>query len=91
MLANWDKEENDIGISISKLTKAVTVWNRKVFGNVLPGKRRLEARIGGIQKAICSYPREELIWFQKSRVCWLKNGDRNTRLFHTSTLIRRRN
>lgn len=33
---------------------------------------------------------EELLWLQKSKVQWLNYGDRNTRLFHTSTLVRRR-
>ncbi|KAL8129313.1 hypothetical protein V2J09_018468 [Rumex salicifolius] len=33
---------------------------------------------------------EELLWFQKARDKWVQFGDRNTRYFHTSTLIRRR-
>lgn len=33
---------------------------------------------------------EEVIWFQKSREKWIALGDRNTKFFHTSTVIRRR-
>ncbi|KAH7838491.1 hypothetical protein Vadar_027204 [Vaccinium darrowii] len=33
---------------------------------------------------------EELLWFQKSRSQWIVMGERNTRYFHLSTIIRRR-
>ncbi|XP_021757503.1 uncharacterized protein LOC110722546 [Chenopodium quinoa] len=33
--------------------------------------------------------REEMIWYQKSRIAWLKDGDRNTTFFHLSTIVRR--
>lgn len=33
---------------------------------------------------------EELLWYQKSREKWLEFGDRNTKYFHTSTIIRRK-
>ena len=33
---------------------------------------------------------EEVIWFQKSREKWVVHGDKNTKFFHMSTIIRRR-
>ncbi len=32
---------------------------------------------------------QEIFWRQKSRVQWIQEGDRNTRFFHQSTVIRR--
>uniref|UniRef100_A0A803NWR9 Reverse transcriptase n=1 Tax=Cannabis sativa TaxID=3483 RepID=A0A803NWR9_CANSA len=36
------------------------------------------------------YRRQESMWRQKSREVWLKLGDRNSKFFHSSTMIRRR-
>ncbi|KAJ9183601.1 hypothetical protein P3X46_007430 [Hevea brasiliensis] len=32
---------------------------------------------------------EEMYWFQKSRINWLLNGDKNTRFFHAKTAQRK--
>lgn len=33
---------------------------------------------------------EEILWHQKSRRKWIMDGDRNTKYYHTKTVIRRR-
>jgi len=34
---------------------------------------------------------EEILWRQKSRVQWIKEGERNTKFFHRSTIAQRKN
>lgn len=38
-----------------------------------------------------AYLNEESLWKQKSRIQWLKEGDRNTRYFHLTTMAHRSN
>ncbi|XP_061998979.1 uncharacterized protein LOC133716290 [Rosa rugosa] len=106
----WMGLTGDFSAKINALSKALAQWNKDVFGHLFHRKRKLLARIGGIQKArdrhdnpflinleselIQEYEtireQENLFWRQKSRDKWLQGGDRNTRFFHLTTLVRRR-
>lgn len=72
------------------------------FGNIFKNKKRLMARIVGIQRSLdIKYDRAlikldkklqkelENVLYQQSREDWIKPGDRNTRFYHTSTLVKR--
>lgn len=51
------------------------------------GLIKLEARLRRELDDILE--REEILWYQKSRIEWISNGDRNTSFFHMSTIRRR--
>ncbi|CAL8164318.1 unnamed protein product [Prunus armeniaca] len=80
----WQSNNGNAIIKSAGLVSPLVSWNRQVFGCLFRKKRRLLARLEGIQR------KEELFWLQKSRNTWLKEGDRNTHFFHLSTVIRRR-
>lgn len=42
-----------------------------------------------IEKVEALWDKEEMYWAQRSRVQWIKCGDRNSRFFHSSTIQRR--
>jgi len=96
--------------ALKSLTNALTVWNKEVFGNRFQRKRKLWARIQGVQRKLNEdhnpYLRKlkmrlkgqlrivldqiETFWMQKSRFEAIRDRDRNTRYFHTSTIIHRK-
>lgn len=95
---------------INKIPEVLVPWNKNRFGNIFRRKRKLLARLEGVQKALAIrqnpnldgiekslakeynevLAQEETFWFQKSRVKWIQDGERNTAFFHKSKLARRR-
>lgn len=100
---DWDE-------AVSEFQNKAKEWNYTHFGNIFHKKRRLMARLEGInsqlsmnanvylkklQKTLWKdyqniLAQEELVWFQKARCNWFQFGDRNTRFYHTVTVIRRK-
>ncbi|XP_061342057.1 uncharacterized protein LOC133288347 [Gastrolobium bilobum] len=76
---NWDPSSKLLD-SLTSFTPAVRSWNMNVFGFTHYRKNRLADIL----------EQKEQIWYLKSRGDWIKGGDRNTRYYHTCTLIRRK-
>lgn len=110
--STWCFMNGNFNEKIRSMASALSKWNNDTFGHLFHKKRRLLARIGGIQKAkdrsdnlllvnleadlIHEYEvlrnQENMFWRQKSRDNWIQSGDRNTKFFHLTTLVRwRRN
>lgn len=63
----WDQFQ-PLNTAISSFTQKVNKWNMKVFGNLFARKRRVLARLNGVQKALAYNPKEFLIQFEKQLI-----------------------
>ncbi|XP_020412737.1 uncharacterized protein LOC109947231 [Prunus persica] len=108
--AEWKNLEGSVSSKLDNLIPLLREWNTQVFGQIFQKKKRILARLQGIQRSLCKgfspflsnlekhlqqefedlLDQEDVFWKQKSRVSWLQGGDRNTKFFHITTLVRRR-
>eukprot|EP00253_Pinus_taeda_P001536 PITA_01536 len=80
------------------------VWNKNEFGDIFKAKRETELKLiitDGFteerQKLTDALQeewenrclQEEIFWRQKSRIQWIKEGERNTKFFHKTTIAHR--
>jgi hypothetical protein len=86
-----------VGMSLKK-------WSRESFGAIQKNIRKLEHKLKSLccasgdeneirtaEKTLCElFEREEVMACQRSRVDWLREGDRNTTFFHAWATAQRR-
>ncbi|CAA7025018.1 unnamed protein product [Microthlaspi erraticum] len=90
-LRKWNKELfGDIRIRKEKLLQEIQTVQGRL--EVMQTDDLLLQESGLLQELDMILEQEEVLWFQKSREKWVSLGDRNTRYYHTTTVVRiRRN
>jgi hypothetical protein len=58
---SWQTFPNNVNLALADFTTRVTSWNKQEFGNIFYRKRRLLARINGVQKALARHPSDSLL------------------------------
>ncbi|XP_057425973.1 uncharacterized protein LOC130719367 [Lotus japonicus] len=78
----------EIGRRKRRLMRRPEGINNKLRMAQVPYLEKLQRRLWNEYQSVLI--QEELLWRQKSRVNWLNHGDKNTRFFHTATMVRRK-
>ena len=85
-MKRWNK--NCFGISRERIKELEAKIARLQVSN--PTRENLELEASLNLELDDWLEREDLKWKQKSREIWVEEGDKNTRFFHLSILVRRR-
>ncbi|XP_073368034.1 uncharacterized protein [Aegilops tauschii subsp. strangulata] len=94
----------DIASGLGNLMKKLQGWSRKKFGNVIKEINKSRSRLEELMSMNADRKdireetdrmnellyREEMLWMQRSRIAWLREGDRNTQFFHRKAVWRAR-
>lgn len=63
----WENE-SDLPAAIKLFTDRAHQWNKSVFGNLFARKKRVLARLNGVQKALPNGPNQFLVQLEKSLI-----------------------
>ena len=83
--------------AVKGFIEKIKAWNRDDFGNIIHRKKRILARLGGIQKALESYPNSNLTQLElelkrdlerimtQEEILWFQKSRRNGSCVGTGT------